>query len=93
MKNWSGLLQFLLYSIVLSGFVRCESPNPQKQPYETLVFKVDETRLEPTVTDTTLRIKIAAPKDWKKIDDSMLTQVVLMDIRKKKAEQIGHQDA
>ena len=76
MKNWSGLLQFLLYSIVLSGFVGCESPNPQKQPYETLVFKVDETRLEPTVTDTTLRIKISAPKNWKKIDDSMLTQVV-----------------
>ena len=75
MKNGSGFLQFLLYSIVLSGFIGCESPNAQKQPYETLVFKVDETRLEPTVTDTTLRIKIAAPKDWKKIDDSMLTQV------------------
>ena len=76
MKNWSGFLQFLLSSIVISGFIGCDSPNAQKQPYETLVFKVDETQLEPTVTDTTLRIKIAAPKDWKKIDDSMLTQVV-----------------
>lgn len=47
----------------------------QKQLYETLVFKVDETQLEPTVTDTTLRIKIAAPRNWKKIDDSMLAQV------------------
>ena len=76
MKNWSGFLQFLLYSIVIGSFVGCDSPNAQKQPYETLAFKVDETRLEPIVTDTTLRIKIAAPRDWKKIDDSMLTQVV-----------------
>lgn len=60
---------------MISGFVGCDSPNAQKQPYETLVFKVDETRLEPTITDTTLRIKIAAPKNWKKIDDSMLAQV------------------
>ena len=76
MKNWLGFLQFLLCSITISGFVGCDSPNAQKQPYETLVFKVDETQLEPTVTDTTLRIKIAAPKDWKKIDDTMLRQVV-----------------
>ena len=61
---------------MISGFVGCDSPNPQKQPYETLVFKVDETQLEPMVTDTTLRIKMAAPKNWKKIDDSMLTQVI-----------------
>ena len=75
MKNRSGFLQFLLCGIMISGFVGCDSPNARKQPYETLVFKVDETRLEPTITDTTLRIKIAAPKNWKKIDDSMLAQV------------------
>ena len=75
MKNCSGFLQVLLFSIVISGFVGCDSPNPQKQTYETLVFKVDESRLEPTVTDETLRIKIAAPKNWKKIDDAMLLQV------------------
>ena len=61
---------------MISGFIGCDSPDTQKQPYETLVFKVDETRLEPMVTDTTLRIKMAAPKHWKKIDDSMLTQVI-----------------
>ena len=61
---------------MISSFVGCDSPDAQKQPYETLVFKVDETRLEPAVTDTTLRIKIAAPKNWKQIDDSMLTQVI-----------------
>ena len=61
---------------MISGFVGCDSPNTKKQPYETLVFKVDETQLEPMVTDTTLRIKMAAPKNWKKIDDSMLTQVI-----------------
>ncbi len=76
MKNRSGFLQVLLCGIIISGFAGCDSPNARKQPYETLVFKVDETRLEPIVTDTTLRIKIAAPKDWKKIDDSMLAQVV-----------------
>ena len=56
--------------------VGCDSPNIRKQPYETLVFNVDETRLEPAVEDATLRIKIAPPKNWKKIDGSMLTQVI-----------------
>ena len=76
MKNRLGFFQFLLCGIMISGFVGCDSPNAQKQPYETLAFKVDETRLEPAITDTTLRIKIAAPKDWKKNNDSMRTQVV-----------------
>ena len=60
---------------MISGFVGCDSPNAKKHPYETLVFQVDESRLEPAVTDETLRIKIAAPKNWKKIDDAMLQQV------------------
>ena len=75
MKNCSRVLQFLLFSIIINYFVGCDSPNVKKQPYETLVFKVDETRLEPTVIDATLRIKIAAPRNWKEIDDSMLAQV------------------
>ena len=61
---------------MISRFVGCDSPDAQKQPYERLVFKVDETRLEPIVTDTTLRIKMAAPKHWKKIDDAMFAQIV-----------------
>ena len=61
---------------MVSGFVGCDSPDTQKQAYETLVFKVDETLLEPPVMDATLRIEVAAPKNWKKIDDSMLAQVV-----------------
>ncbi len=60
---------------MISGFVGCDSPNAKKQPYETFVFQVDESRLEPTVTDETLRIKIAAPRNWKMIDDAMLQQV------------------
>ena len=75
LKNRSGFFQFLLCSIMICGFLGCDSPNAQKQPYETLVFKVDETQLESTVTDTTLKIKMAVPKNWKKIDDSMLAQV------------------
>lgn len=61
---------------MVSGFVGCDSPDTKKQAYETLVFKVDETLLEPPVMDATLRIEVAAPKNWKKIDDSMLAQVV-----------------
>ena len=76
MKNQSGFLQLLLYGIIISGFAGCDPPNTKKQLYETLVFNVDETQLEPVVIDTTLRIKISAPKNWKKIDDSMLTQVI-----------------
>ena len=57
---------------MIGGFVGCDSPNVQKQPYENLVFNVDETRLEPAVEDTTLRIKVAAPKNWKEIDDPTL---------------------
>lgn len=76
MKNRSGFLQVLLCGIMISGFVGCESPNAQKQPYETLVFNVDETLLDPVVTDTTLRIKMAAPKNWKQINDAMLAEVL-----------------
>lgn len=76
MKNRLGLLQLLLCGITIIGFGGCDPPNTKKQPYETLVFNVDENRLEPTVTDTVLKIKIAAPKNWKKIDDSMLPQVI-----------------
>ena len=75
MKNRSGSLQFLLCGIIISSFIGCDSPNPQKQPYETFVFNVDETQIEPPVVDTTLGIKIAAPKNWKKINDSVLAQV------------------
>ena len=60
---------------MISGFSGCDSPNAKKQSYETFAFKVDETQLEPAIIDATLRIKIAPPKNWKKIDDSMLAQV------------------
>ena len=76
MKNWLRFSQLLLCGIIISGSVGCDSSNIRKQPYETLVFKVDKTRLEPAVEDTTLRIKIAPPKNWKKVDGSMLTQVI-----------------
>ena len=62
--------------ILIGVFVGCDSFNTKKQPHETLIFNVDETRLEPAVTDTVLKITMAAPKNWKKIDDSMLAQVV-----------------
>lgn len=75
MKSSLRICQLLLCGIIISGLAGCESPNIKKQLYETLTFNVDETQLEPVVTDTVLKIKIAAPKNWKKIDDSMLAQV------------------
>ena len=76
MKNRSVFFQLLLCSLVISGFVGCDAPNTRKHAYETLTFQVDETRLEPAIADTTLSIKIAAPKHWKKIDEAMLAQVI-----------------
>ncbi|RKU11757.1 hypothetical protein C6501_12085 [Candidatus Poribacteria bacterium] len=76
MKNRLGVIQSLVCLIVISSFVGCDSPNAKKQPYETLVFNVDETLLEPVLTDTDLKIKMASPKNWKRIDDSMFVQVV-----------------
>ncbi len=62
----------MLVGVVLVG---CDRRNVKKHPYQTLVFKVDETLLEPSVTDTTLRIKMGAPKGWKKLDASTFAQV------------------
>ena len=68
---------FLLHlcGLLLSSCIGCDPAHPKKQPYETLVFNVDTTRLDPFLTDPTFNIKIAPPKHWKQIDDSMLTQV------------------
>ena len=62
--------------IIVVNLIGCDSPNAQKRTYETLVFNVDRTRLEPAITDTTLKIEISAPKGWKAIDDAMLTEVI-----------------
>ena len=59
--------------IILWTLIGCENPKPSD---ESLVFHVDKTRLEPAVTDPTLKIEIAAPKDWKVIDDATLAQVI-----------------
>lgn len=76
MKNRCIVIQLLLCAIIICKFVGCDSPNKKKHPYETLEFNVDETQLEPVIKDTELNITIAAPKNWKKIDDSMFAQVI-----------------
>ena len=76
MKIRLELLQLLLCGIIIGSLVGCDSPNSQKRTYETLVFNVDQTRLEPAITDTTLKIKLSAPKGWKAIDDAMLVEVI-----------------
>ena len=64
---------FLWCGIVLWGLIGCDNPNPSD---ESLVFHVDKTRLEPAITDSMLKIEIAAPKGWKVIDDATLAQVI-----------------
>ena len=76
MKIRLELLQLLLCGIIIGSLVGCDPPNSQKRTYETLVFNVDQTRLEPAITDTTLKIEISAPKGWKAIDDAMLMEVI-----------------
>ena len=68
--------QLLLCGIIIVGLVGCDPPNSQRSTYETLIFNVDRTRLEPAITDTTLKIEISAPKGWKAIDYAMLGQVI-----------------
>ena len=69
-------LQLLLCGIIVGSLVGCDSPDSQKRTYETLVFNVDRTYLEPAITDTTLKLEISAPKGWKAIDDAMLAGVI-----------------
>lgn len=68
-------LQLLLCGLIIGSVIGCDSPNSQKRAYETLKFNVDQTLLGPKMTDTTLKITMAAPKNWKKIEDSLLAQV------------------
>ena len=75
MKIRLEFLQLLLCGIIIGNLVGCDPPNSQRRTYETLVFNVDRTRLEPTITDTTLKMEISAPKDWKAINDAMLVKV------------------
>ena len=76
MKIRLELLQLLLCGIIIGSLIGCDPPNSQKRTYETLVFNVDQTRLEPAITDTTLKIEMSAPKGWKAIDDAMLMEVI-----------------
>ena len=76
MKIRLELLQLLLCGIIIGSLVGCDPPNSQKHTYETLVFNVDQTYLEPAITDTTLKLEISAPKGWKAIDDAMLAGVI-----------------
>ena len=76
MKIRAEFLQLLLCGIIVGSLIGCDSPNSQKRTDETLDFTVDPTRLEPAITDTTLKMEISAPKGWKAIDEVMLTEVI-----------------
>ena len=69
-------LRLLLCGVIIGGMASCDPPNSQKPTYETLVFNVDQTRLEPAITDATLKIEISAPKGWKSVGDSMMVRVI-----------------
>ena len=76
MRSRLKFLQLLLCGIIIGTIIGCDPPNSQNRAYETLAFNVDKTLLEPVITDTTLKMTIAAPKAWEKTDDTMLTQVI-----------------
>lgn len=57
-------------------FVGCDKPNAKVDSYETLAFNVDESKLEPVLIDTELKIRLASPKGWKKVDESIVSEVV-----------------
>jgi hypothetical protein len=67
---------FLIYITIICSFVGCDPSNTRKPSNETLTFNVDHTLLEPVIADLELNITMAAPKNWKMIDNSMLTEVV-----------------
>jgi hypothetical protein len=69
-------LYLLLCGVIIGSMASCDPPNSQKRTYETLIFNIDQTRLEPAITDTTLKMEISAPKGWKAVDDSMLARVI-----------------
>lgn len=73
-RTSNGYIEILLRcGIILWGLIGCQNPNPSD---ESLVFHVDKTRLEPAITDSTLKIEIAAPKGWTVLDDATLAQVI-----------------
>lgn len=76
MKIRLNCLHLLLCGVIIVGTASCDPPTFKKPSYETLVFDVDPTRLEPAITDATLNIKMSAPKGWTAIDESMLGQVI-----------------
>ena len=69
-------LLLLLCGVIIGGMASCDPPNSQKPTYETLVFNVDQTRLEPAITDAALKIEMSAPKGWKSVGDSMMVRVI-----------------
>lgn len=54
----------------------CDKPNVKDESYETLLFNVDESKIEPAFIDTELKIRLSSPKGWKKVEESMVSQVV-----------------
>lgn len=68
-------LHLLLCGTLSGAFIACDPPS-QKRGEETLVFNVNQTLLEPAITDTTLNITMAAPKAWEKMDDALFAEVM-----------------
>lgn len=78
MKNQFVIYVFLKCISVISilSFVGCDKPNVNDKSYETLSFNVDESKIEPVVIDAELKIKLGSPKGWKRVEESILSQVV-----------------
>ena len=44
-------LRLLSCGVIIGALASCNPPDSKKRTYETLVFDVDQTRLEPAITD------------------------------------------
>ncbi|MCG9126907.1 hypothetical protein JT359_04830 [Candidatus Poribacteria bacterium] len=79
MTNQYVLCSFFICITVISSicFVGCDKPNLKDNTAEILVFNVDESKVESIFEDTELKIRFASPKGWKKVDESMVAQVVM----------------
>lgn len=69
------LFVFISCVIIITGCGSSKQKPEESQPYETLIFNVDDDLIEPAVVDSLLGISISAPKNWKLVSDSVFIEI------------------
>ncbi|MBN1155501.1 hypothetical protein JXB12_11335 [candidate division KSB1 bacterium] len=73
-KFFTGLMAFTL--MVSALFIaNCSRSSKDDDRYETLSFEVQSDLLSETFIDSTLGIQFAPPRDWKRIDSTLMSQL------------------